>query len=366
MPDEPNITAESKTLEAPREIASEARRRINLLASRVPGVRAFLKPPMPPPLPPTERVAVISDFHLGDPMSTMDDRTGDRLCSAIADLGRLDQLILLGDIFDFWQAPLGDAIEAGKGLIPSLFLLDNVKSIVHVPGNHDHHVCRMYFEEETARRLRAGNLEPPELTIPMTDDCPVMAPLVPDDATVPLSMVYPFHQLTVQGKSVLFTHGHLLGLFERSLWMRNAMMSSLLLAKGQSLSLEDVERFASPYYEMLALSTSMPGVVNGRYRIYRAVIRAGKALGLAGESRTSSLRDTTVEQNAVELEALLDQLTDEKPDYFVYGHTHRAGKLVLPLSGVTAVNSGCWLANEYTRPSNIIVEISDDAYIHVV
>lgn len=366
MPEERRHLADSHPVEASREIASQARRRINLLASRVPGMRAFLKPPEQPPLPPTDRVAVISDFHLGDPASTVDSGTCEALRSAIEALGQLDELILLGDVFDFWQAPLGEAIERGRDLVSSLFMLQNVKRIVYVPGNHDHHVCRMYFEEETARRLREGNTEPPELIIPMTDDCPVMAPLIPPDSAVPFSMVYPFHQLTVQGKSVLFTHGHLLGLFERSLWMRNAMMSSLLLSKGESLSLEDVERFASPYYEMLALSTSMPGVVNGRYRIYRAVIRAGKALGLAGESRTSSLRDTTVEQNAVELEALLDQLTDEKPDYFVYGHTHKAGKLLLPLSGVTAVNSGCWLANGVSRPSNVIVEISDDAYIHVV
>ena len=128
----------------------------------------------------------------------------------------------------------------------------------------------------------------------MTDDCPVMAPLIPPDSAVPFSMVYPFHQLTVKGKSVLFTHGHLLGLFERSLWMRNAMMSSLLLSKGESLSLEDVERFASPYYEMLALSTSMPGVVDGRYRLYLAFTRAVRALGLAGESRVAPMRGTTI------------------------------------------------------------------------
>ena len=366
MSQEQRHPADTHPVESGPEIASQARRRINLLASRVPGVRAFLKPPEQPPLPPTERVAVISDFHLGDPASIVDSRTCEDLRSGIEALGQLDELILLGDVFDFWQAPLGEAIERGRDLVSSLFMLQNVKRIVYVPGNHDHHVCRMYFNEEAARRLREGDTEPPELNIPMTSDCPVMAPLIPPDSKVPLSMVYPFHQLTVQGKSVLFTHGHLLGLFERSLWLRNAMMSSLLLSKGESLSLEDLERFASPYYEMLALSTAMPGVVSGGFRIYRAIIRAGKALGLAGESRTSSLRDTTVEQNAVELEALLDQLIDDKPDYFVYGHTHQAGKLLLPLSGVTAVNSGCWLDNKVSKPSKVIVEISDDAYIHSV
>lgn len=349
-------------MQASREIAREARLRMNLMASRVPGVRAFMKAPGPPSET-AERVAVISDMHLGDSMSTVNARMAGKLCSAIADLGQLDELILLGDIFDFWQSPIPAALEQGRKMISGLFLLDNVKRIVYIPGNHDHHACRMYYEVETARRLREGNLEPPGISIPLVDDCPLMFAIRPEGAKVPLYMAYPFRQLTVQGKSTLFTHGHLLGFFERSLWMKQAMMSSLLLSKGESLSLEDVERFASPYYEMLSLSAAMPGIVNGRYRLYRTIIRAGKALGGADESRQASLRDTTVEENAVEIEALLDQLCEEKPDFFIYGHTHKAGKIVLPLSGVTAVNSGCWLANTAALPSNSIVEVSDDARV---
>jgi len=363
MVEERRYIADRKPVEASREIAREARRRINLLASRVPGARAFIKPPEQP-APPAEKVAVISDFHLGDQLSTLrSDSLGDTLCAAIRDLGQLDELILLGDIFDLWQAPIGEAVGAGKQLLSSLFALDNVGKFVYIPGNHDHHVCRMYYEEEIARRLRAGDLEPPGLSISPTTDCPVLAPLMPEGGGAPCYMTYPMHQLTIKGSTYLFTHGHLLGFFERNLWLRNAVMSTLLLSKGESLSMEDVERFASPYYEMLALSTNMPGVVDGRYRLYRAMTRAGKALGLAGESRESSLRGTTVEQNAVEIEAFLDQFCDEKPDYFVYGHTHRPGRLTLPLSGVTAINTGCWLANGYANSVNTMVVISDEARI---
>jgi UDP-2,3-diacylglucosamine pyrophosphatase LpxH len=363
MPEDRKHMSEIKPVEASRAIAREARRRINLLASRVPGARAFMKPPEQPATP-AEKVAVISDFHLGDNLSTLTSAAvAESLVCAVRDLGTLDELILLGDVFDLWQAPTGRAIEMGKVLLPGLFQLDNVRKFVYIPGNHDHHVCRMFYEEEMGRRLRQGNLEPPGLSIPPTTDCPVMAPLMPEGATAPLVMTYPMHQLTVQGKTVLFTHGHLLGFFERNLWMRKAVMSTLLLSKGESLSMEDVENFASPYYEMLALSTSMPGVVDGRYRLYRAMTRAGKALGLAGESRESSLRDTTVEQNAVEIEAFLDQFCEDKPDYFVYGHTHRPGKMTLPLSGVTAVNAGCWLANGFANSVNTLVYISDDAHI---
>jgi UDP-2,3-diacylglucosamine pyrophosphatase LpxH len=103
---------------------------------------------------------VISDTHLGDRLSTVDGKTGEILRSAVAELGELDQVILLGDIFDFWQSPVEDSLERGREAISGLFTLENVKRIVYVPGNHDHHVCRMYIMEETARRLREGNLEP--------------------------------------------------------------------------------------------------------------------------------------------------------------------------------------------------------------
>ncbi len=363
MTEERRHLADSKAMEASREIAGEAKRLINLIASRVPGVRSFVKPPEQPGRP-VERVAVLSDFHIGDDLSTITPGGAvDSLCGAIRDLGELDELILLGDIFDLWQSTLGPAVARGREVLTPLFMLDNVKKFVYIPGNHDHHVCRMYYEEEITRRLREGNLEPPGLSVPWTSDCPIMTPLIPEGMEAPLFMTYPMYLLTVQGRRVLFTHGHLLGFFERSLWMRNALMSTLLLSKGDSLCVEDVDRFASPYYELLALSTNMPGIIDGRYRLYRAITRAGKALGLAGDSRVSSLRDTTVEQNAAEVEALLDQFCEEKPDYFVYGHTHRAGRLTLPLSGVTAVNTGCWIANSSSNTTNTLVEISDEARI---
>jgi hypothetical protein len=103
-----------------------------------------------------------------------------------------------------------------------------------------------------------------------------------------------------------------------------------------------MEAFLSPYYEMLSLSTAVPGVVDGRYRFYRIVSGTARMLGFEREYRVSSFRDTTIEQNAVEVEALLDHFFSEKPDYFIYGHTHVAGMLDLPLSGTLAVNTGGW------------------------
>ena len=355
--------SERYPLEASRRIAREARRRIELVTSRVPRRAATRKPP---DAGPAERVVIISDTHLGDAHEVLTSaRAIGALVEAIGGSGPVDELILLGDIFDFWQSPVNEAVARGRDLMSALYMLENVRRMVYVPGNHDHHAFRLYYEEQLARRLREGVEDLPELSIPMTTDCPVMESLRPPDARVPLSMVYPVHQVTVRGKNVLMTHGHLLGFFERSLWRpRHSVVTSLLLNKNETLGLEDMERFVSPIYEMFTLSAMVPGVASGGYRVYRLISRTGKLLGMKGDSRASAYRNTTVEENAVEIEALLDQLYPAKPDYFVYGHTHRVGRLTLPISGVIAINSGCWLSDgDDTHPGNTLVEISESVNV---
>ncbi len=192
-----------------------------------------------------------------------------------------------------------------------------------------------------------------------------MKALAPRDALVPLFTTYPIHQVTVQGKVAFLTHGHLLGMFERSLWKpKHSRISSYLLNKSSSLDLGDMERFIAPYYEMATLSTYIPGVVENRYRVYRWLNNMGKYWGISPESRASKYRGTTIEENAAELEALLQHFCEEMPAYFVYGHTHVAGMMRLPLSGTLAVNTGCWL-NDRSLPESrdTLVEITDHARI---
>jgi UDP-2,3-diacylglucosamine pyrophosphatase LpxH len=310
-----------------------------------------------------DRVAVISDTHFGDPFDVLtSSRAIDALTGRIESLGPIDQLVLLGDVFDFWKSPFSEAVARSRDLMSALHMLENVKRIVYLPGNHDHHVFRQYYNERVTESFREGVIEPPELTMPLTTDCPIMGALKPKGARVPLFTVYPAHNVSVRGKRVLLTHGHMLGFFERSLWSPGqSRIATLLVRKSENLDLEEMERFISPFYEMMALSALVPGVLEGNYRVYRFLARTGKVLGLQGGSRVSTYRGTTIEQNAAEIEALLDHFCDEKPDYFIYGHTHVAGRLELPISGTTAINCGCWLSDSVAEDSkNTILEIAEE------
>jgi UDP-2,3-diacylglucosamine pyrophosphatase LpxH len=364
MPEENKNTPDTSAVKTRRRIAREARERIALIAARIPGARSMFRPLAEEPRK-VNRLVVISDTHFGDPNELLVTPPAiEQLTGAIAGMGTVDELVLLGDIFDFWQAPFPEAIARARDLMAALFTLDNVGRMVYLIGNHDHHVFRMWYEGEVSKKLEAGDLDQPELAIPLVKGCPAMQPLTPPGATVPLYMTYPMYQVQVRDKVVLLTHGHLLGFYERSLWApkRHSRFASLVLNRSDKLDLDDMERFISPYYEMTALSTSVPGVVEGRYWIYRMVNRTSRMWGVRNGDRMSFYRGTTVEDNAVEIEALLNHFCPEMPDYFIYGHTHRAGRLALPLSGTTAINSGCWLGGDTDENSrNNLVEISDEA-----
>ena len=349
-------------MKASRRVAREARRRIEMVASRLP--RTTLRKSGRGAVEEADRVTVISDMHFGDPFDVLtSSRAIAALTERIESLGAIDELVLLGDVFDFWKSPFSEAVARSRDFMSALFMLENVKRMVYLPGNHDHHVFRQYYNERVMESLRRGAVEPPELSMPLTTDCPIMGTLKPEGARVPLFAVYPAHNVSVRGRQVLLTHGHMLGFFERSLWRpRQSRIATLLVRKSENLDLEEMERFISPFYEMMALSALVPGVLEGNYRVYRFLARTGKVLGLRRDSRVSTYRDTTIEQNAAEIEALLDHFCDEKPDYFIYGHTHMAGRLELPISGTTAINSGCWLSDAVARgPKNTILDIADEA-----
>ncbi len=353
--------------EISKRIAQEAKKTIELITQRIPKVLDWRDRGGSPRE--VKRLVVISDTHFGNPHELLTDEANiARLCDVLKALEKIDELILLGDVFDFWLVPMREAIQRGRDFMSALYELDNVSRMIYIPGNHDHRAFWMLYEEKYLERLREGELDPPEISLPLTDDCPVMDILKPSTARVALSMVYPIHQVKVKGKDVLLTHGHLLGFFERSMWRpRHSVLASLILSRSEYLGLEDMERFLSPFYQMLALSAEVPGVTSGGYRLYRLLSRTGKILGLQGDERVSTYRGTSIEENAAEIEALLDHFCSDTPAYFVYGHTHRPGKLELPISRTLAVNTGCWLGDEGLFYSACtILEISDSANLFEV
>ena len=82
--------------------------------------------------------AVISDLHLGArPVNDVLRQPAAR-ARLLPLLAGVDQLVLLGDVLELRQAPLGAALDAARPVFQELGETLRGRRVVIVPGNHDH------------------------------------------------------------------------------------------------------------------------------------------------------------------------------------------------------------------------------------
>lgn len=113
------------------------------------------------------RVAVVSDTHFGDPLSTLvvvsprDDTPWiGPAYEALRDaVGEVDYLVLLGDIVDFSVASYDEAYRQARCFFQQLGADGLAREIIYVPGNHDYDVWHtVEHQVNVINRLRQGQL----------------------------------------------------------------------------------------------------------------------------------------------------------------------------------------------------------------
>ncbi|OFW56378.1 MAG: hypothetical protein A2V52_04025 [Actinobacteria bacterium RBG_19FT_COMBO_54_7] len=293
------------------------------------------------------RIVVISDFHFGEEGSLLTQRDNvERLFRELIELGRVDKLVLLGDIWDLWRTGLREAVGAGDMFFQALGAWEGPKEIVLVPGNHDYHLNT--FSEEQGQRRGLGWHEGPGSSIVLTGDGAMWESRQVKGLT--LRLVYPFLSLAVSGKRFLLMHGHHLDFFSPSFWwLKSAWLARLILCTSQGISISDLDRLNKPFFELLTVTASVPEIVAGEYRFYRLIRMLAQLLRFEARSGNSPRRYTSVEENINEArELLLRLLPGYIPDVFVFGHTHRPGFSRIKVGGckVLMANCGCWLEDE--------------------
>jgi predicted phosphodiesterase len=105
------------------------------------------------------RALVISDTHFGAWTGQDILREPDTLALLEPHL-EVDELIFLGDMFDFLFASLRDAFSAADGLLDLLRDRLQGKRLVFLAGNHDHHLVRR--EGEALLELELATGQPPD------------------------------------------------------------------------------------------------------------------------------------------------------------------------------------------------------------
>jgi UDP-2,3-diacylglucosamine pyrophosphatase LpxH len=244
------------------------------------------------------RALVISDTHFGawtgrdllrEPFFL------ERLAPA---LDGVDELIFLGDLFDFLFGSVDDAVDAAGGLLDLIESKLPGKRLVFLAGNHDHHLVHRDEEDRLEARLAEGAAAP--------DGGPpgpgfFRAFLERRLPSLELEIAYPIYEFG----GVLCTHGHYLDpharlsgsradrLLTRTLWS--------IAAGGpeEPKCVEDYESVITLLTEWLYIAAQMPHGTHAQQNVFRAAQRTGRVASTLGapvrgaERLAARLRDRT-------------------------------------------------------------------------
>ena len=242
------------------------------------------------------RALVISDTHFGAWTGRdllREEFFLERLAPA---LEGVDELIFLGDLFDFLFGSVEEAVGSAAGLLALIAEKMAGKRLVFLAGNHDHHLVHRDEEDRLEARL-AGR--PAATSEASPGPAFFQAYLERNLPGIEVEIAYP----TYEFGGVLCTHGHYLDpharlsgsradrLLTRTLWA--------IAAGGpeQPTCIEDYESVTTLLTEWLYVAAQMPHGTHAQQNVFRAAQRAGRfasalSLPVRGARRLSAeLRD---------------------------------------------------------------------------
>jgi UDP-2,3-diacylglucosamine pyrophosphatase LpxH len=228
------------------------------------------------------RALVISDTHFGAWTGRDLLREEFFLERLAPQLDGIDELIFLGDLFDFLFGSVEESVDSASGLLALIAAKLGDKRLVFLAGNHDHHL--VHRDEED--RLEAALAERPPAS---SKDSPgpafFQAFLERRLPGVEVRIAYP----TYEFGGVLLTHGHYLDPHARLSGSRGDRLLTRTLwgiAAGgpeQPKRIEDYESVITLLTEWLYIAAQMPHGTHAQQNVFRAAQRAGRfasALGL--------------------------------------------------------------------------------------
>ncbi len=226
------------------------------------------------------RALAISDTHFGawtgrDLLA--EEQTLERLAPH---LEGIDELIILGDLFDFLFASVAEAYAAADGLFGLAAEKLKGRRVVFLAGNHDHHFVYRDAENRLEAEISSGRSPGDSRYDP--EHSYFRAFLERRLPGIEIEIAYPTYRFA----DVLLTHGHYLDPHARLSGSRGSRMLTKTLwgiATGgpeDPKTIEDYESVITLLTEWLYVAAQMPHGTHAQQNVFRAVQRAGK-LGAA-------------------------------------------------------------------------------------
>jgi len=229
------------------------------------------------------RALVISDTHFGAWTGRDLLREEFFLERLAPQLDAIDELIFLGDLFDFLFGSVGEAVDASAGLLSLIAEHMTGKRLVFLAGNHDHHLVHREAENRLEAQLATGR-SPLVTGEPIDSAAPgpgyfrsFLARRLPG---VEVEIAYPTYSFA----GVLCTHGHYLDPHARLAGTRGDRLLTRVLwgiASGgpeQPKTIEDYESTITLLTEWLYIAAQMPHGTHAQQNVFRAVQRASRAV----------------------------------------------------------------------------------------
>jgi UDP-2,3-diacylglucosamine pyrophosphatase LpxH len=276
------------------------------------------------------RALVISDTHFGAWTGRDLLREEFFLERLAPQLQGIDELIFLGDLFDFLFGSVEEAVDAADGLLRLIAEKMVGGRLVFLAGNHDHHLVHRDDENRLEAKLASGE---PGAASPLGPAffLDFLRRRLPG---VEVEIAYP----TYSFGGVLCTHGHYLDpharlsgsradrLLTRTLWA--------IAAGGpeEPKCIEDYESVTTLLTEWLYVAAQMPHGTHAQQNVFRAAQRVGRfasalSLPVRGAKRVAAeLRDRGVGESSGELPS------EEHFDAVVRGEAERQAR-EQPLQG---------------------------------
>lgn len=318
------------------------------------------------------RTAIVSDLHLGSGFGEDLLRDAGIRRVLLDALAEADRLVLLGDVVELREVPLATALESARPFFEELGKTMAGRSILFVPGNHDHRLAEPLLE----RLAFAG--EPLGLehrAEPAGEPAERIAGWL---GGAELELAYPGIWLR---EDVYATHGHYMDCHMRLPRLEciaaAATMRTLRRLPPEPAP-EDYERILRPVYG-LTYGLAQGGVArraarpserayrsivggNGTSTLRRAALHAAVPAGIWGINRLlradfdASLDGPSISRSCVSAATTLAERLHLEAAHTLTGHTHRGGpydadpEWALP-GGGRLHNTGSWVfASAFHHP----------------
>ncbi len=318
------------------------------------------------------RTLVVSDLHLGARAGS-DVLRRDGVLEVLLDaLDGVDRLVLLGDTVELRQGNAHAVLGRARGVLERIGERLGERSVVIVPGNHDHALTASWFERRRAALALEQRCVPAEASFIAGEIARMLAP-------AEVEIAYPGLWLA---DDIYAMHGHQLDLHMTmpTIERMAVAISARVALSGERRwddvrSVDEYEAVVAPVYAWAhaAAQSGRPSEAVGGGRTIKAwnALRSSRRGALRTRAFPLAFPWLVRGANAAGLGPLRSELSTEElgrsglraisevverlaigARHVIFGHTHRAGMLDgdepaewLTPNGTRLHNTGCWVFN---------------------